>query len=194
MIKKMSLAAALMLIGCGRERVVELPGARNPVTVQADANGGNDAVSEPDALSVPEIDGGHFVVDAEVVELPDAASCIGDHEPCGNGVACCTGFCSDELSSYTEGVCYPPQEDGAFCMQDTHCASGTCDQNVCVRQCSPVGEFCYGPEVPCCEGLVCTLVPDSYGQGHCVEKVPAGAFCQQNEECAGGSCVNNVCE
>jgi hypothetical protein len=122
------------------------------------------------------------------------SECFEQEEECDGGdLPCCQGFiCERDTLAYGIARCVPPFEDGEFCMDNAQCASGLCEENECrTEQCQALGQHCY--DTKCCDGLVCTLDPNSYGIGRCDLPFDNGAFCIDNGQCASQICTHNVC-
>lgn len=186
MIRKMTVAAMMVLVGCIDQPVRNLPSNSAALDPSIRAAGPRMRVAQREAIDRAQI-------------LPAVATtaprCVQDHAQCeSGGTACCDGFCSDELGTYSAGVCYLPLELDAFCMRDGHCNSGSCQDNRCVNACGGEGASCYGADHPCCGGFFCSIDPNTYGQGHCMPAQPPQAFCAGGEECASGNCTNNICD
>jgi hypothetical protein len=105
--------------------------------------------------------------------LPDGQPCAGNKESCRSG-GCPLGIC---------GV---PKEDGTSCTSPTECKSDVCLAGVCFTL-KKKGETCTST-AQCAEYLFCFC-----SGGRCVAKLPDGASCRVNDDCADGLCKDGSC-
>jgi hypothetical protein len=107
---------------------------------------------------------------------------------------CCDGsFCSSEISPYTEPSCTAPLENESYCVSNTHCESGICENSVCVAEeaeCLAQNVNCEAGGAPCCDGICLHF---GYGFGSCADYVENGGFCTEDTECASASCIDGLC-
>jgi len=158
---------------------------------------------------------------------PRQDSCPGDESRpgfCVDGVCCNEEMCpASQVCDLPgqEGTCHPPLDNGAQCLEDTHCSSSFCVDGFCcgARACPP-GQFCNSGEcgppaqngTPCNDGPQCasgfcvdgTCCADSRcpvgqrcdideSEGFCRGPAPIGADCDVAAQCESGFCVDGKC-
>ncbi len=131
------------------------------VEIVAGSEGGVCREIAEDADGLP-CDAGLVCTEDVCVKIADGdegGKCLAD-DKCNDDLVCNDGVCEAPAeaaaSSAPEGrkhVCMAKLENGAACDNGSHCASGNCEEGVCLAKLAGEGESC--ENVDCKDGLAC---------------------------------------
>jgi hypothetical protein len=127
-------------------------------------------------------------IDEEWDLLTDERHCGACNDPCGTGLECCGGRCTNVATSTTHcGSC------GFPCAGDTCCGGDCFDTTTSTTHCGACGESC-GPNEICCGDRCADLQTD---EEHCGACTGPDVACDNGELCCGGTCAlpgSNECQ
>lgn len=115
--------------------------------------------------------------------------CAAAGDTCGADSDCCDdSFCF--TFTYAPPTCRAKLADGAWCLEDSQCQSGSCVNAVCGGACTNLGTACED-DSDCCPGSFC--YDYTYEPNVCRTALANGSHCLQDRHCASGNCANYSC-